>query len=326
MTGLALFLGGCGMGTPGNTSIDEPPTQQQSLPQQSPSGNISATLYARSPDGLLIPVGVTLPPNTQGVAKSALEAMVDGAAPDLYAQTGFSAVLPKGTKVNGLNISNGVATVDFSKQFNTASNAAEEQQRLTAVVYTLTQFPTVQQVRLQIEGQALTALAKGTAIDTPLSRQTLGINEQITPEAQPGNSMMVTDYFLYQGAQQTQPFLVPVSRVIPAAQDPVAAVVKELIRGPMDPRLQPVIRADAKVLQAKLNGQTATVDLDESALQGLDQQQRNQLAQAIVLSLTELSQVQQVTVSQNGDTAAFSQQSMAQPMMRPHLINPSIPA
>ena len=85
---------------------------------------------------------------TTAVGRAALEQLVVG--PDASERAlGFTNALPPGTKVDGIDIADGVATVDLSPAVTDAAARAQ-------VVYTLTQFPTVQKVRFGTSGPTLT--------------------------------------------------------------------------------------------------------------------------------------------------------------------------
>jgi hypothetical protein len=85
---------------------------------------------------------------TRAVARAALEQLIAGPNP-AERDAGFSSLLASATTIDGLSIADGVATVDLSP--TPTGQAARAQ-----VVYTLTQFPTVQKVRFGPGGPLLT--------------------------------------------------------------------------------------------------------------------------------------------------------------------------
>ncbi|MGB6057317.1 MAG: GerMN domain-containing protein, partial [Microthrixaceae bacterium] len=111
-------------------------------------------------------------------ARSAMDALLKGpTASDRAA--GLSTAIPAGTKVLGLNIAGGLATIDLSSEFGSGGGSLSMQARVAQVVYTLTQFPTVQRVSFRMNGKAVTALGgEGLMINTP---QTRAAWEEMTP-------------------------------------------------------------------------------------------------------------------------------------------------
>jgi germination protein M len=64
----------------------------------------------------------------------------------------LSTAIPVGTRLLGLVVENGVATVDLSSEFASGGGSLSMLARVAQVVYTLTQFPTVDQVSFKIQG------------------------------------------------------------------------------------------------------------------------------------------------------------------------------
>jgi spore germination protein GerM len=90
---------------------------------------------------------------TTGVARAAIEALVAGST--VEEESGTPAIfggLPDGTELLGLTIADGVARVDFSSEIEDIGGTFGEMSVLAQVVFTLTQFPTVDEVVLLIDG------------------------------------------------------------------------------------------------------------------------------------------------------------------------------
>ncbi len=86
---------------------------------------------------------------TEGVAKAALNELISGKV----LTSGAYRILPADTKVLGVKIENGLATVDFSREVLKANaGAAAEELGIKSIVNTLTEFPTVQKVQFTVEG------------------------------------------------------------------------------------------------------------------------------------------------------------------------------
>ncbi len=109
-------------------------------------------------------------PKSTGVARAAMEALLDGdAILDKYSQ--LSTAVPDGTSLLGITIKNGVATVDLSRDFESGGGSASATYRLGQVVYTLTQFSTVRAVLFQVEGRTVTTFGpEGIVLDGPQRR------------------------------------------------------------------------------------------------------------------------------------------------------------
>ena len=105
------------------------------------------------------------------------------------AQPFIRTLIPDGTKLLGLEVSRGLATVDLSAEFGSFSpddawdlGMFELRGRLAQVVYTLTQFGTVDRVNFKLEGKPVKVLfgipspdegvADAVVLDKPVTRAT----------------------------------------------------------------------------------------------------------------------------------------------------------
>ena len=105
-----------------------------------------------------------------GTAAAALDALLAGptAAEKVL---GLSTTIPPGTSRLGITIHDRIATVDLSRQFESGGGSASMQGRVAQVVFTLTQFPTVDGVTFKVDGRPLTVLGgEGLVLDTPQRR------------------------------------------------------------------------------------------------------------------------------------------------------------
>lgn len=86
--------------------------------------------------------------------------------------TGCRTLIPSGTRLYSASVKNGVATLDFSEEFEFNSYGVEGYLgQLMQIVYTATNFSTVDSVQILIEGQEKGYLgSEGVWIGSPLSR------------------------------------------------------------------------------------------------------------------------------------------------------------
>lgn len=89
-------------------------------------------------------------PATREVARAALEELIN-ANP---VTPGAARVLPPATKIRGINVRDGFATVDFSRDVLRANvGASGEALGIQSIVNTLTEFPEIQKVSFLVEGK-----------------------------------------------------------------------------------------------------------------------------------------------------------------------------
>lgn len=110
-------------------------------------------------------------PETRAVATAAMQALLAGPTADEGAERTITSAVPDGSRLLGLTIEGGVATVDLSSEFESGGGSMSVFVRLGQVVFTLTQFPTVETVLFEIEGQPVTVFSsEGIVLDGPVGR------------------------------------------------------------------------------------------------------------------------------------------------------------
>lgn len=110
-------------------------------------------------------------PSTPRVGTAALEALLEG--PDTFEEGyGLGTTIPEGTELLGLTIDDGIARADLTSEFESGGGTLSMQARLAQVVFTLTQFPTVDGVVFSLDGEPIDVLGgEGIIIDQPLTRR-----------------------------------------------------------------------------------------------------------------------------------------------------------
>ncbi len=159
------------------TEVVTPSGGSSSTPVGSPSTDTTTfNLYFLRQDKL--GVAHRTIPKTQQVGAAALQDLIKGPNADEQS-AGLSSDIPSATQYLGLTITNKVATVNLSGDFATGGDSASQTARLAQVVFTLTQFSTVDQVSFQIDGKAVTSFGStGITLDHPVARSDY---EDVTP-------------------------------------------------------------------------------------------------------------------------------------------------
>jgi germination protein M len=224
--------------------------------------NMLIALYYRNKDGLLVPVTRKVQ-KQEGLAKAAINGLVDQAITrEQLAFYGLYPVLPQGTKIKGLNIKNGNAIIDFSKEFLNSDNQQDEQMIVSSVVYTLTGFKTISNVEIRVNGKTINRLINGTDLSAMRNRQNTFINAAQT-ELKEG-CVKCDLYYMAYGNKELN-YLVPVSTQIKKADEnqiPIT-MISELSKKPSVSKYFTSIPEGTKLLS--YDGQNGLVTLDFSS-------------------------------------------------------------
>ena len=169
---LVLLAAGCG----GGTSAYETPATTAAPP--APAPGTTATVPAEQTSfrvyfvrGERLGVAGRSVAKTQAVAAAALAALLAGPTAAERGDAGLGSEIPPDTRLLGVAVADGVATVNLSRTFESGGGSLSMQLRVAQVVFTLTQFPTVDRVRFQLDGAAAPAIGgEGVVVDPAVGR------------------------------------------------------------------------------------------------------------------------------------------------------------
>ena len=194
VTALALVVGACGTEEAGETTTTAAPSTTiapQTTTTAAPTttaGPETTTTTETEPTGMAVyfmleqlegeePPGPFLVPVYRDAigaesAMTAMELLLAGPTSDEIAGTpAISTAIPEGTKVLGVEVAQGVATVDMSGEFDDGGGSFSMFARLAEVVYTLTRLPDIDAVAFEIEGEPVTVFSsEGIELDGPQQR------------------------------------------------------------------------------------------------------------------------------------------------------------
>ena len=129
----------------------------------SPAGDMSAVKVYFALDEAVATAGRTVA--APAVGKGAVEALLAGPE-GIEVEMGMTTEIPEGTELLGLDIADGVATVDLSGEFEAGGGSLSMQLRVAQVVFTLTQFDTVDTVEFRIDGAPVASIGgEGVMVD-----------------------------------------------------------------------------------------------------------------------------------------------------------------
>ncbi|KMY54946.1 sporulation protein [Bacillus sp. FJAT-27231] len=286
---------------------------------------VMTELYLIDKNGYV--VSQTMPlPNTKSLAKQALEYLVAEGPVSNMVPNGFRPVLPAGTQIKSVDIEKGTATVDFSPEFK-EYDRADEQRIVQSITWTLTQFDSVERVKLQVNGHPISEMPVGKmALDEDgLTRQS-GINVDASGVVDIVDTRPVTVYYMAQEGEGY--YYVPVTkRVSNKEQDQITAIVKELAKGPRaDSGLVTEFLPEAELLEKPVIKEgRVTLNFNESILGSFENKMVSEhILQSLALSLTEGTQIESLAIQVGGNSNITTEQGkpLSSSVTRPDVVNP----
>lgn len=213
-------------------ALDETAEENKESEDQEVIETIARQLYLVDVNGMVVAQTLELPmSDTQEVANQVLTYLIKGGPVTEILPNGFQAVLPEGTEILDLNLQeDGTLIVNVSEEFEDYQ-AEDELKILQAMTYTLTQFESVDRIKLWINGYPQEEMpVNGTPIESGYSRVN-GINLMATETMDLMKSQAVTMY--YPSEYNENRYYVPITQHIEMNdKDIFEPIVSTLISGP----------------------------------------------------------------------------------------------
>ncbi|MGG3626431.1 GerMN domain-containing protein [Bacillus gobiensis] len=286
---------------------------------------VKTEIYLIDKNGYVVPQTLPLPKN-EGIAKKALEYLVTGGPITELLPNGFRAVIPQDTTVS-VDIKDGTAIADFSNEFKNYQ-PEDEQKILQSITWTLTQFPTVDKVKIRMNGHDLKEMpVGGTPITEDLSRED-GINLDTASVTDYTATRPLTVYYIGQSDDAT--YYVPVTeRVSTSETNDIKAAVEKLAEGPDagNKGLLSEFSGDLELASdPTLTDGDLTLDFNEEIYGSADEEKKvisSHVLNSIVLTMTEQPDIKSVSLMVNGkaDLETEEGNKLSKPVTRPVQVN-----
>lgn len=245
--------------------------------------------------GYLVPVTCQVK-KSEGIAKETLAKMVASSENDLFAaRLGLKTTLPEGTQID-LDIANGKARVDMSKEALSCPDAESEALMVQSVVETLCRFDTVEEVSFLFDGQQRSKLTHGMDVSGAFTGGSINFEETDTlPTA---GAQTVQLYFPSQSGRM----LVPVSRTVYSDAD-ATTVLLELLKGPRkDSGLLEALPENVGILSVKMENGVCTVNFTRDFIAAMEEDTDSQRLDAVTHTLKQLPGVKEIRFLVEGES------------------------
>lgn len=311
---------GCGFFSRETPQEELPDSEQDS--EETLAHLRKTVFYFVNERGFLVPVTRDIP-WVEGIGRAALESLVDSEELRIeLAEKGLRAPLPEGTQVLGMTIRDGLAKVDFNSNFLQSPDLEAEQNAIDAVVYTLTEFPSVDEVQILVEGKQIDKTPNGNQLKEVFKRQNINLER---PVAASPDLVPVTLYFKGGSSGGSFSYFVPVTRMIPKTDNQIKTALEELIKGPAeDTGLVSLLPKDTKVLDVIQNNGQVLVNFSkeiEGYGGGIDVEQS--IVNSVVLTVSEFPEVETVSIQVEGKAGALPEGTVLEtPIFKPLYVNP----
>ena len=282
--------------SPAGTQEVETGAQPDAQAQQQGGQTVSTVVYYQDNYGYLVPVMCNVA-YEDGIAKATLKRMVQSPENDMNAaKLGLRTVLPENTSFD-LDIHDGLARIDLSKEVLEMSDAAAESNMVTAIVQTLTEFDTVDRVEFLVGGQKLEKLPHGTDISGSFERGEINLETNVSTSG----SASLEPVKLYFPCESGN-VVVPVTRMVYSTPD-VNTAVLELAKGPSTQSpLERALPAGCGLIDVQVEDGVAKVNFTQEFAQMVEDSDGGRMAlKALVLTCTQFEGIDSVEIYVEGE-------------------------
>lgn len=284
--------------------------------EEIPAANIEETdanmrdtiLYLEDDYGYIVPVMKQIE-WVEGIGAATVSALVaDSNADSQLEYYGLNPILAEGTQLS-LSITDGVATIALSEGAISAQDAVDEMNKVVALVNTLTEFSTIDKVKIRQEG-CEDALPFGTDISATFDTFDLNVIGSASDEEIADASKLLL-YFQNEG----ETAIVPVTKYVGGQADAFAAM-SELVKGPGEGGLKSPFPEGTELLGVTVddNG-VASINFSKE-FEGVSEtpEKEKALVRCIILTLMQFDNIDETRILVDGkEYSSTSQTTMAIP-------------
>jgi len=263
--------------------------------------SIAITIYYQDKDRYVIPVTRRVPKH-EGLARTAVTGLIDSAANrEELSYFGLYPVLPQGTEILGINIKDKIATIDFNNKLLEYADSNEERNIITSIVYTLTEFKTIDGVKILFNGYTKEKLKFGTDVSGVLTRNNILINENRVNIDKDNNKV---DVYFFKRANDNYIYLVPVSVIRPELPDnELPGVIIEYLCTNSKEALTSDLPEGTRIIESSLKGNLLTLNFNKALTNYGGNAREDGLLKQILYSMKQIEGAERIRILVEGESA-----------------------
>ncbi len=275
---------------------------------------ISVILYYQDKNGYLIPVTRWVP-KQQSIARAAINGLIDKPVNrEDVGYYGLYPVLPKNTEVLGINIKNGIATIDFNRGILEYNSEITELNIVSSVVYTLTQFKTIDKVIIWVNGYDNVKLKYANDISGIFDRKNTMINSG-RQKAEIGKSKY--DVYYLKKLNLDRSFLVPVSFETGSLEEiPAGEIIQRLSAKAYQDGIYSELPGDIKLLDMGLDNGKIRVEISEDIMNYSGAEREDDILGQLLFSFKQFDDYEKIDFKVNGARAVLPEGSNVSEYMK----------
>ncbi len=237
-------------------------------------------------------------------ARNILEYLIIGGKKESSIPNGFRSIIPSGTEIKSIKLTDGLLKINFSKEILDISEDLEEKM-LEAIVYSLTSIDGVKGILIYVEDELLTVLPKNKINLPSILDRNIGINK----EYDLNDTKNITKTTIYYVSKNNDNYYyVPVTKVNNSKNDKIKVIIDELSSGPIyEDNLMSFMNLNTKLEKYELKNDSMYLTFNNYILDNLeDKKILEEVIYSISLSVKDNYNVKDVIFLVNEEEIAKS--------------------
>lgn len=265
--------------------------------------NVNKTLinlYYQDKEGYLVPVTRRVEKEV-ALAKLAITGLIDSSINrEELEYFGLYPVLPMGTEILGINIKDGNAVIDFNEKLLDYETEGAERSIVTSIVYTLTEFNTIEKVKILIKGRTISKLKYNSDLSDYMSRDDVLINSNKVNLEQ-GNKKL--DIFLFRSLNNKFSYIVPMSKQLSEFGEDklIEKIVSFLIKEKMPEGFYSQLPQDVNLIGSEIKGNVLRLDFSKEIMNIGGNAREDGVIKQILYTARQLKGITKVKISVDGN-------------------------
>ena len=236
--------------------------------------------------------------------RNILEYLIIGGKKESSIPNGFRSIIPSGTEIKSIKLTDGLLKINFSKEILDISEDLEEKM-LEAIVYSLTSIDGVKGILIYVEDELLTVLPKNKINLPSILDRNIGINK----EYDLNDTKNITKTTIYYVSKNNDNYYyVPVTKVNNSKNDKIKVIIDELSSGPIyEDNLMSFMNLNTKLEKYELKNDSMYLTFNNYILDNLeDKKILEEVIYSISLSVKDNYNVKDVIFLVNEEEIAKS--------------------
>ena len=184
-----------------------------------------------------------------------------------YIREGFTKVIPKNTKLIGINIENNLVKLNFSQELLNVSLENEEKM-IESIVYSITSLDNIKYVSLYVDGNILNKLPKSNKNMNTILDRGIGVNKEFNI-TNVNNISKTTIY--YMSKYNNYYYYVPVTKIDNNDKNKIEIIIKELTGNKLlNTNLISYLNSNTELLSYNETDKTLLLNFNEGILEDIN--------------------------------------------------------